>query len=172
MKTVAIDASSTCSGWSLFDDGKYVDSGYIDLKKDKDSNHRIFEMAKQIGELISNCKPQKVILEDTMLSSNVSTLKLLANLAGAIKFYCYLHDFELETIYPSEWRKYLNIQSKGVKRNELKARALNVVQDQLDLDFLEEDRAEAVCINLAIAVRDGFFKLKEVESDKYKTVRK
>lgn len=163
MKSLSLDASSTCSGWSLFEDGKYIESGFIDLKKDKDANHRIYEMAKKISELISYYKPHKIILEDTMMSSNVSTLKMLANLAGAIKFYCYLHDFELETLYPSEWRKYLNIQEKGAKRNELKNKAFNVCVDQLGLDNLEEDQAESVCINLAVAVRDGLFELKEVD---------
>lgn len=163
MTSFAIDASSTCSGWSLFEDGKYIESGFIDLKKDKNADHRIYEMAKKISELISYYKPHKIILEDTMMSSNVSTLKMLANLAGAIKFYCYLHDFELETLYPSEWRKYLNIQEKGAKRNELKNKAFNVCIDQLSLDSLIEDQAEAVCINLAVAVRDGLFELKEVD---------
>ena len=34
MKIIALDASSTQSGWSVFDDGKYIKSGYINLKKD------------------------------------------------------------------------------------------------------------------------------------------
>ena len=163
MITMALDASSTCTGWSVFKDGNYIESGFIDLKKDKNTDHRIYEMAKKISELISYYKPHKIILEDTMMSSNVSTLKMLANLAGAIKFYCYLHDFELETLYPSEWRGLLHIQGKGAKRNELKNKAFNVCVDQLGLDSLEEDQAESVCINLAIAVRDGLFELKEVD---------
>ena len=163
MKSLAIDASSTCTGWSVFEDGKYVSSGFIDLKKDKNADHRIFEMAKRIGEFIEHYQPDKIILEDTMMSSNVSTLKMLANLAGAIKFYCYLHNFELETLYPSEWRKFLHIQEKGAKRTELKNKAFNVCIDQLGLDSLEEDQAEAVCINLSVAVRDGLFQLKEID---------
>lgn len=163
MKIIALDASSTQSGWSVFEDGKYIKSGYINLKKDRDANHRIYEMAKQLCDLIAQYNPDKIVLEDTVLSSNASTLKMLANLAGAIKFYCYLHNFELETLYPSEWRKYCGIQEKGVKRNELKARALNLVQEQLGLDYLVEDEAEACAINLGIAIRDGLFELKDVD---------
>lgn len=165
MITMALDASSTCTGWSVFEDGNYIESGFIDLKKDKDSEHRIYEMAKKIGEKIYYYQPHKIILEDTMMSSNVSTLKLLANLAGAIKFYCYLHNYNIETLYPSEWRKLLHIQEKGAKRNELKNKAFNICVDQLGLDNLIEDQAESVCINLAVAVRDGLFKLKQVNDD-------
>lgn len=163
MISMSLDASSTCTGWSVFEDGKYVKSGYVDLHKDKDSEHRLYEMAKQITRLIAYYKPHKIILEDTYSSPNVSTLKTLANLAGAIKFYCYLHAIDVEMIYPSEWRGILKIQSKGAKRNELKNKAFNVCIDQLGLDTLEEDQAESVCINLAVAVRDGLFELKEVD---------
>ena len=164
MKVLALDASSTITGWSVFEDGKYIKSGYIDLKKDKNSEHRLYEMASKIADLISYFKPHKIILEDTYSSPNVSTLKTLANLAGAIKFYCYLHEIEVEMIMPSVWRKYLKIQEKGAKRNELKNKALNLVNEQLGL-LLEEDQAEAVCINLAVAVRDGLLKLKEKPDD-------
>lgn len=164
MITLALDASSTCTGWSFFEDGQYIKSGFIDLKKDKNSEHRLYEMAKEITDLISYFKPHKIILEDTYSSPNVQTLKTLANLAGAIKFYCYLHKIEVEMIMPSAWRKYLKIQEKGAKRNELKNKALNLVNEQLGL-LLEEDQAEAVCINLAVSVRDGLFKLKEIPDD-------
>lgn len=165
MKTLALDASSTCSGWSLFKDGEYIKSGFIDLKKDKNAEHRINEMAKRLSELIDEHKPDKVVLEDTMMTSNAATLKMLANLGGAIKFYCYINDYEIEMMMPSTWRKYLKIQEKGAKRNELKNKAFNVCVDQLGLNSLEEDQAEAVCINLAVAVRDGLFKLKEIDDD-------
>lgn len=164
MKTLALDASSTCTGWSVFEDSKYLASGFINLKKDKNSEHRLYEMAKEITDLISYFKPHKIILEDTYSSPNISTLKTLANLAGAIKFYCYLHEIPVEMIMPSAWRKYLKIQEKGAKRNELKNKALNLVNEQLGL-LLEEDQAESVCINLAVAVRDGLFKLKEIPDE-------
>lgn len=165
MKILALDASSTITGWSVFEDGKYIKSGYIDLKKDKNSEHRLYEMASKITDLISYFKPHKIILEDTYSSPNVSTLKTLANLAGAIKFYCYLHEIEVEMIYPSEWRKHLKIQEKGAKRDELKNKALNVCQNQLGLPLIEIDEAEAICINMSVSVRDGLFKLKEISDD-------
>ena len=163
MTRMSLDASSTCTGWSVFEDGKYVKSGYVDLHKDKDSEHRLYEMAKQITRLIAYYKPHKIILEDTYSSPNVSTLKTLANLAGAIKFYCYLHAIDVEMIYPSEWRKLLKIQEKGAKRDALKNKALVLCQEQLNMPMLEIDEAEATCINLAVAVRNGLFELKEVD---------
>ena len=165
MKILTLDASSTCTGWSLFEDGQYIKSGYINLKKDKNSEHRLYEMAKQITDLISYFKPHKIILEDTMMNSNVSTLKMLSNLAGAIKFYCYLHNFEIETIYPSEWRKYVKIQEAKLKRSELKNKAYNVCIEQLGLIDLVEDQAEAICMGMAVSIRDGFFELKETPDD-------
>lgn len=160
IKLLALDASSTCTGWSLFDSGEYVDSGYIDLHKNKNSEHRLYEMATKICELISHCNPDKIIMEDTFSTPNVSTLKVLANLAGAVKFYCYTNKIEVEMIMPSAWRKILGIQEKGAKRYDLKFKALEVADEQLGLGWLEEDRAEAVCIGLSVCVRDGLTELK------------
>lgn len=165
MTTLALDASSTITGYSVFVDGKYTMSGFIDLKKYHDSEYRLYEMSKQICDVISCYKPDKIILEDTYSSPNISTLKVLANLSGAIKFYCYLHQIPVEMIMPSAWRKYLKIQEKGAKRNELKNKALVVCQDQLNMPFIEIDEAEAICINLSAAVRDGLFVLKEQSDD-------
>lgn len=165
MITLALDASSTITGYSIFIDGQYEKSGFIDLKKSHESEHRLYEMSKQICDVISYYNPDKVVLEDTYSSPNISTLKILSNLAGAIKFHCYLHKVPVEMIMPSVWRKYLKIQEKGAKRNELKNKALVICQDQLDMPFVEIDEAEAICINISVAVRDGLFKLKEKSDD-------
>lgn len=117
-------------------------------------------MAAKICELISHWSPDKIIMEDTFSTPNVSTLKVLANLAGAVKFYCYTNKIEVEMIMPSAWRKILGIQEKGAKRYDLKFKALEVADEQLGLGWLEEDRAEAVCIGLSVCVRDGLTELK------------
>jgi hypothetical protein len=38
-----------------------------------------------------------------------------------------------------------------------------LVQEQLGLDYLVEDEAEAVAIGLSVAIRDGLFELKEID---------
>ncbi len=164
MKYVSIDASTTCSGWAVFNDGKYVDSGFIDLHKDKNQEHRVYEMTTQLGYVISANEPDVVFIEDTMMSSNAATLKLLASLGGAIKFFCYSNNYEFESVMPSVWRAILGIQSARTKRAELKNKALNLVNEQLGL-LLEEDQAEACALGLAMCIKNGLTTLKEIPND-------
>lgn len=155
MVTLALDASTKCTGWSVMDvdSGKLLDSGVISLKNDKDSEHRIHIMTDQICALVKAVNPEKIYLEDTAKMANVSTLKSLCWLAGGVRYWCATHNYEIEMILPSVWRKYVKIQENGIKRNELKHRAINVCQQQFGI-LVSDDQAEAILINLAMAVRD------------------
>lgn len=75
-----------------------------------------------------------------------------------------MNDIPYELLMPSEWRKILGIQEHGVKRQELKARAINLVYEQFGMKA-EEDNAEAICIALATCVRDGLATIKSEPID-------
>lgn len=153
MITLALDASTKCTGWSLMNNGQYVDSGVIDMNKDPDSEHRIAEMTREICKLIHKYDPDKVFLEDTVQMANAKAYKSLCWLAGGIRYWCYRNDYDVEMILPTVWRKHVHIQETRVKRAELKRRAMELCKEQFDLD-VSEDRAEAILINFAMAIRD------------------
>ena len=99
MNTIlSLDASTNKTGWCIMTDGKYIESGIIDLHKDKDGEHRLCTMMKKIGLLIKEKHPSKVILEETTMSSNAKTLRILAQLGGFIKGYCFVKGITLEMI--------------------------------------------------------------------------
>ena len=57
MKVLATDQATRVSGYSLFDDNKYVCSGIIDMSKSElDTDERSFEMAKEIWKIINKYK--------------------------------------------------------------------------------------------------------------------
>ena len=60
MNVVSFDQSTTCSGWSLFVDGKYVKSGFIDKHKIKDADERIAEMGLALCRIIKEYKPDLI----------------------------------------------------------------------------------------------------------------
>lgn len=161
MITLALDASTRCTGWSVMEanSGVWIDSGAIDLKKDTNLEHRICDMTDRICSLIKTVNPEKIYLEDTAQMVNVSTLKSLCWLAGGIKYWCAKHKYDVELVLPSVWRKYVKIQENRATRSELKNKAILLCQEQFDL-FVSDDEAEAILINLAMAVRDYNVKLK------------
>lgn len=135
------------------DNGRYVDSGVIDMNKDERTDHRIAEMTKEICKLIHKYEPEKVFLEDTVQMANAKAYKYLCWLAGGIRYWCYCNNYEIEMIIPTVWRKYVHIQETRIKRSELKHRAMELCKKQFGMDG-SEDQAEAILINFAMAIRD------------------
>jgi Holliday junction resolvasome RuvABC endonuclease subunit len=149
MKVLAFDQSTKISAYSIFIDGRYVESGYIDLHKIKDTSERVRAMGVELGNVIEKYQPDKVVLEEVAQQSNPLTLKLLARIQGIIIGFCAAHNIETYIVEPSKWRSTLKFkQGSKVKREELKAQAIKYVKDVYELE-LTEDECEATCINEA-----------------------
>ena len=151
MKIIGIDGATNRTGIAVFEDGKYVEHILIDLSKDKNSDTRIPKMMMEICQYIKKHKPDKVIMEKSMLTNNIVTVQKLSNLAGAVMFYCYSKGIIFEHQYPSEWRKAVGFaQGTKVKKETLKAEAIAAVKQEYGLD-VSDDEAESLLI-----ARSGF----------------
>lgn len=150
-KILCCDQSTKLSGFAYFEDGKYIESGVIDMSKSKlETAERSFEMAKSIWKLIKNYKPDCVILEDVQLQkNNAKTMIILARLAGEIIGYAYAHNVKVHIVSPAAWRAKLEYrQGPKVKREELKQQSIDYVKEHLGVE-LPEDESEACCLGIA-----------------------
>lgn len=153
MKTiVGIDASTNRTGVAVFCDGKYVKHTLIDCHKEKDAMTRIPMMADKICKFLDETNNiDVIIMERSVLKSNVDTVQKLSNLAGAIMLYAYQHGIKFEHPVPSEWRRKIGLeQSKNVKREVLKLEAIKAVKQEYGMD-VSDDEAESI-----LAARSGF----------------
>lgn len=150
MRVVSFDQSSRCSGYCLFQDGQYVESGMIDMSKSKlETNERSFEMAKEIWKIIKKYKPQYVVLEDVSQQANPKVMMVLARLQGMVLGYAEAHGVKVKIVLPSKWRAALQYsQGPKVKREELKKQSINYIKEHLGLD-VAEDEAEAIAEGIA-----------------------
>lgn len=150
MKVLSFDQSTRISGWSLFENNKYVCSGVVDMSKSKlATTERSFEMAKRLWKILSKYKPDYLIIEDTQQQNNVQTVITLARLQGMIIGYAEAHDIKVHILLPSAWRKVLGYsQGPKVKRAELKQQSIDYVKNKYKLN-LQEDECESCCINEA-----------------------
>ncbi len=131
-RVLAIDAS-TKTGWALFSDGVYVDSGAlepvraVDFNVNKDPNlsphypYNIIDaaegMAQSILRLVNEHDPAMVVIENTVKGRNRHTQRLLEFIHSAI-----LRALRgrVPMIYmdPSEWRKIVEMRlSNDQKKN-------------------------------------------------------
>lgn len=151
MRIVGIDASTNKTGVAIFQDGKYIEHTLIDLHKIKDSSQRIPKMMMTICGYLDKHKVDKIIMEESMLTTNASTMKMLSNIAGAVMYYAASHDIEFEFALPTHWRKKIGLsQSNKIKRDVLKAEAIQAVKQEYGMD-LTDDESEAILI-----ARSGF----------------
>lgn len=145
-----MDQSTRCSGYSYFEDGKYIESGTVDMSKSKlETPERSFEMAKELWKIIKKYKPEILIIEDTQQQNNVKTVITLARLQGMIIGYAEAHKINVHILLPSQWRAALGYsQGPKIKRQELKQQSIDYVKENFGLN-LPEDEAEAVAEGVA-----------------------
>ena len=145
-KVLNFDQSTKLSAYSLWIDGQYKESGCIDLHKIKDTSERVRAMGVELCKIIEKYSPDKVVLEEVAQQSNALTLKLLARIQGIIIGFCAAHNIETYIVEPSKWRSKLHFKlGSGVKREELKAQAIQYIKNVYGLE-LSEDECEAICI--------------------------
>lgn len=151
MTIAGIDASTNKTGIAVFTDGKYFEHTLIDLHKIKDSAERVPKMMMAICEYLDEFIIDKIIIEESMLTSNAATMKMLSNIAGAVMYYAASHGIEFEFSLPSHWRKKIGLsQSSKIKRDVLKAEAILAVKQEYGMS-LTDDEAESCLI-----ARSGF----------------
>ena len=150
MIVVSMDQSTRCSGYAVFENAQYVESGVIDMSKSKlKTDKRSFEMAKALWKIIKKYNPEHLVIENVQQQSNPNTMIVLARLAGMIIGYAEAHNVHVHILLPSQWRKVLGYsQGAKVKRQELKQQSIDYVKEHFGLD-LAEDECEAIAEGIA-----------------------
>ena len=145
-RVLSLDQSTRVSGYCLFEDGEYVESGIVDMSSSKlDTYHRSFEMAKALWRVIKKYKPDRLIIEDTQQQNNVKTVIILARLQGMIIGYAEAHGVKVHILLPSQWRAALGYaQGSKVRRDALKQQSIDYVKNTYGMER-SEDECEAIC---------------------------
>ena len=100
---MGIDASTTCTGISIFNNKNLVYSTEIRAKSDE-WHQRLIEQKDQIEEIIKKYEPIMAYMEDVPLESRSSkNLLLLGAVHGFIFDICVNFDIEIEYISPTVW---------------------------------------------------------------------
>ena len=158
MISMGIDASTTSTGWSIFENDKLIGYGVIQ-PKGENWRERLFHEGPQLVTIIKKYIPEKIYMEDVPLKEgNKQTLVIL----GAVQGFLYgiassLH-VPIEFVYPSTWRSQIGLfngTEQGKKRQILKKRAIELANKLFDLDliykspsskFNQDDIAESILI--------------------------
>lgn len=146
-KLVAFDASTHSTAYAVFEKEDYKESGLIKCKEPL-ADDRMKSMSVKIINLLRKLKPDIVYIEDTVVTRNAKTQRILTRLQGVIYGYCIINGCEFKTIRPTSWRKAVGINQGKKKRVELKKEAIEMVREKMEIE-VNDDEAEAILIGQA-----------------------
>lgn len=147
MRILALDQSTSCTGWAIAIDGKVNEDNVGVIKSHKkDYIQRIKETVEKVAQLIKDNDIDLVVFEDIQMQGyQVDVFKKLAQLQGSLMFMLLELGVNFEVMHTAKWRKELGMSDKGVKRQEWKLRSKYYAECQ-ELRYFCEDSNDAICI--------------------------
>lgn len=151
MITLAIDASTKSTGWSIFEDQELKDYGCITASSSNLFN-RIHKMIDEIDKIIIKHKVEQIAIEDVIpedVHHNTKVFNALMYLQGFLADKC--NDYKITPVFyvASAWRKKCGIHTgRGIRRESLKPKDIQFVKSQFGIN-VNDDEADAICIGFA-----------------------
>lgn len=158
MIVIGLDASTTSTGYAVFDGIELIDCGCI-KPLGEDWRERLVNQGDKIREIIKLYNPEKIIMEDVPLKSKIlKTLVILGAVQGFICGIASNYNVPIEFILPTQWRAKINLfdgTKEGLKREELKRKSIEKANElfKLNLKWVspnsiknEDDIADAILV--------------------------
>jgi hypothetical protein len=123
---LALDISTSCTGWCVFDENGLRGSGYIDLSKHKGMYEKAGKVKAELLHLTVLYPYTKVVVEENLQAfrpglSSAKTLMTLAQFNGVVRWICHADlNAEVESINVNSARKAvgLKIDRKSKKKTK------------------------------------------------------
>lgn len=142
---IGIDGASKKTGVAVIQNNKLVQYGILDYHNVKDPEQRVTNMTIGITDILSRYSPAIIWMEDTWTSANPRVSQMLTTILGGVRYWATTHDCEFHSILPSSWRKELNMNEHGAKRQELKKKSIDYIKEHFDIK-VSDDISDAICI--------------------------
>lgn len=122
--TIGIDASTTATGYSVFNGEELIAYGCI-RPEGNDWRTRVLNLGEPLSKIFTKYQPNKIVMEDVPLSTGggVRTGVILGFLQGYIYGIANVFNVPIEFVLPSQWRSKVGVFTggrKGTKREALK----------------------------------------------------
>lgn len=150
MRILSLDASTRSTGYAIFNNKKLESYGVISASS-TDVIKRINKIVTELEQILTKEEIDILVIEEVRpdLGKIVKTYKALMYLQAAIAFL--IHErfpkVKIEYLYPSSWRKICGIaQGAGIKREALKAKDINFVNETFGINTKSDDIADAIAI--------------------------
>ena len=149
---IAIDPSSTSLGYAIYIDGVLnEDGGYgcIKQKQKTPVEERVLNITSELWKILEKYKNRRckkiIICEDAYVGQSINGAKPNYRIQGVLIGLSKVINADIHFVYPAHWRKVLNMQKKGLKRNDYKPISVAYVKNRYDIE-VGDDTSDAICI--------------------------
>lgn len=142
MVSISLDASSSCIGWSVFDDDELVDYGKLTPDSSCEGyREKIINLIPQLHIVMKKYMPKMAYIEDVPLSTSggIKTAIILGAVQGAILGITSSHNIQTNFISVATWRKNIGLFDgtlKGKERAVLKQHSVERANELFGLDLV------------------------------------
>lgn len=150
-KILSLDTSSKITGYAVYYNGELVRCSSIDKTDVKDGNQRLRMMISELMTLIEREAPDVVVVEETVVTRNPQTQRMLSMILGAILGVCVSYGFAYCALRPTQWRKAVRGEDEKLprKREELKKWSVDKVIELFGINEVNDDVSDAILIGMA-----------------------
>lgn len=108
-------------------------------------------MVYEITALIEREAPDVVVIEETVVTRNPQTQRMLSMILGVVFGCCVINNFNYCALRPTQWRKLVRLDGEKLprKRDELKLWSINKVAELYDIQDIGDDISDAILIGRA-----------------------
>jgi hypothetical protein len=137
---LALDISTSCTGWCVFDENELKGSGYIDLSKHKGMYEKAGKVKTELLYLTVLYPFTKVVVEENLQAfrpglSSAKTLMTLAQFNGVVRWICHADlNSEVESINVNTARKTVGLKLDRKSKKKTKEQVYEWVKSANDND--------------------------------------
>ena len=137
---LALDQSLSQSGYTIFIDGKYVISGVIKTKMDKDLFKRIRNITNTLDKMVAEHKIDTIVME-LPVTRFVKVTRLLTSLWAVINWH--YRDLKIINIHNKAVKKHCTIPGTIIKKKTGKLNVMNYVNKRASLKIDNDNISDA-----------------------------
>ena len=100
-KILSLDTSTKKTGYAVYNEGRLVHYSSIDKSAIKDGDERLRAMIKDLATLIEREAPDTVVVEETVVTRNPQTQRMLSMILGAVLGVCVSYNFNYCALRPT-----------------------------------------------------------------------
>ena len=151
MKILSLDTSTKNTGYAVFYNGKLIRYSSINKSDIKNSDDRMQNMVSCLIILIEREAPDVVVIEETVVTRNPQTQRMLSMILGAVFGVCVGNNINYCSLRPTQWRKAVRGDDEKLprKRDELKLWSIDKVAELFDINDISDDISDAILIGQA-----------------------